>query len=143
MYDVSIQEFAGVDGAILCAAVADFTPATVADRKIKREKDDLTLQLVPTQDIAAALGTKKTKHQVLVGFALETDNECENARLKLEKKNFDFIVLNSLNDKNAGFAFDTNKISIIHKNGEVVDFQLKTKAEVAEDIVAAMTSIFV
>ncbi|MDR1654065.1 MAG: bifunctional phosphopantothenoylcysteine decarboxylase/phosphopantothenate--cysteine ligase CoaBC [Prevotellaceae bacterium] len=142
MYDVVCNEFTNVDGAILCAAVADFTPEKVSDRKIKRGHDNLTLQLFPTRDIAQALGKQKKENQVVVGFALETDRGLENARQKLEKKNFDFIVLNSLNDKNAGFAYSTNKISIIHQNGETIDFQLKPKTEVAEDIVLAMTDVF-
>ena len=123
------------DAGILCAAVADFRPETVADKKIKREKDEgLTLQLRATQDIAANLGSLKQKGQLLIGFALETNNEQQNAEGKLERKNFDFIVLNSLNDAGAGFRHDTNKISIIDRKGRT-DYPLKPKTEVAQDIV--------
>ena len=123
------------DAGILCAAVADSRPETVADKKIKREKDEgLTLQLRATQDIAANLGSLKQKGQLLIGFALETNNEQQNAEGKLERKNFDFIVLNSLNDAGAGFRHDTNKISIIDRKGRT-DYPLKPKTEVAQDIV--------
>lgn len=123
------------DAGILCAAVADFRPETVADKKIKREKEEgLTLQLRATQDIAANLGSLKQKGQLLIGFALETNNEQQNAEGKLERKNFDFIVLNSLNDAGAGFRHDTNKISIIDRKGRT-DYPLKPKTEVAQDIV--------
>ncbi|WP_302615086.1 phosphopantothenoylcysteine decarboxylase, partial [uncultured Bacteroides sp.] len=127
--------FSGVDAAILCAAVADYRPETVADKKIKREKEEeLTLHLRATKDIAAGLGAAKRKDQLLVGFALETNNEQQNAEGKLERKNFDFIVLNSLNDAGAGFRHDTNKISIIDRKGRT-DYPLKTKTEVARDII--------
>ena len=123
------------DAGILCAAVADFRPETVADKKIKREKEEgLTLQLRATQDIAANLGSLKHKGQLLIGFALETNNEQQNAEGKLERKNFDFIVMNSLNDSGAGFRHDTNKISIIDRKGRI-DYPLKPKTEVAQDIV--------
>ena len=123
------------DAGILCAAVADFRPATVADSKIKREKEEeLTLHLQATKDIAALLGSIKRTDQTLVGFALETNNEQQNAEGKLERKNFDFIVLNSLNDAGAGFQHDTNKISIIDRKGRT-DYSLKPKAEVAQDII--------
>lgn len=134
MYEYATTLFKNVDAAILCAAVADFTPEKAASEKIKREKNDLTLQLKPTRDIAAALGNSKTNKQVLAGFALETNDEKENAKGKLERKNLDFIVLNSMNDKGAGFRVDTNKISIIDKNG-CTDFSLKDKKEVANDII--------
>jgi hypothetical protein len=106
-------EFDSSDICILCAAVADFRPETQADEKIKREKDDLIIRLKPTQDIAANLGSRKKENQILVGFALETNNEAENALGKLTRKNLDFIVLNSLKDANACFGYDTNKITII------------------------------
>lgn len=122
------------DAGILCAAVADFRPATVADRKIKREKEELTLCLQATNDIAALLGASKEKGQRLIGFALETNNEQQNAEGKLERKNFDFIVLNSLNDAGAGFRHDTNKISIIDREGRT-DYPLESKTEVARDII--------
>lgn len=118
----------------MCAAVADFTPETVAGHKIKREKDNLTLQLKPTQDIAAALGNRKKDGQTLVGFALETNDETKNAQRKLERKNLDFIVLNSLNDQGAGFRCDTNKITIIDRQG-ATPYPLKSKQEVARDII--------
>ena len=124
MYDAATKLFKKADVAILCAAVADFTVAQTASEKIKRDKEDLT----------AALGAKKTAEQKLVGFALETIDECHNARLKLKKKNLDFIVLNSLNDDGAGFQNDTNKITIINNEGEY-PYPLKNKAEVARDII--------
>lgn len=134
MYDRATLIFPAVDAGILCAAVADFTPETMADEKIKRKGDDMVIRLKPTQDIAASLGQMKTEAQILVGFALETNDEKNNAQLKLKKKNLDFIVLNSLNDEGAGFRCDTNKITIISVDDEK-DFPLKSKAEVAKDIV--------
>ncbi len=134
MFEATIREFPQQDVAILSAAVADFTPEHMADVKIKREKDDLTFTLKPTHDIAATLGTMKQENQKLVGFALETNQERENAERKLTKKNLDFIVLNSLNDKGAGFGYDTNKITILDKTGQC-DFPLKSKQQVAEDII--------
>lgn len=135
MYEASNKEFDTSDICILCAAVADFRPETQADEKIKREKDDLVIRLKPTQDIAASLGAKKKENQILVGFALETNNEAENAQGKLIRKNLDFIVLNSLKDANACFGYDTNKITIIEKNGNSEAFCLKSKTEVAKDII--------
>ena len=135
MYKAAQAHFPDADAGILCAAVADYRPATVADKKIKREKEEeLTLHLRATQDIAASLGAIKRKQQCLVGFALETNNEQQNAEGKLERKNFDFIVLNSLNDAGAGFRYDTNKISIIDRKGRT-DYPLKSKTEVAQDII--------
>ena len=131
----SKKYFAEADAGILCAAVADFRPEVVADKKIKREKEEeLTLHLQATEDIAASLGALKGKNQLLVGFALETNNEQQNAEGKLERKNFDFVVLNSLNDAGAGFRYDTNKISIIDRKGRT-DYPLKSKTEVAQDII--------
>ena len=135
MYEASNKEFDTSDICILCAAVADFRPENQADEKIKREKDDLVIRLKPTQDIAASLGAKKKDNQILVGFALETNNEAENAQGKLIRKNLDFIVLNSLKDANACFGYDTNKITIIEKNGNSEAFCLKSKTEVAKDII--------
>ena len=136
--------FPQADAAILCAAVADYTPEHVADEKIKREKTgDMTLALKPTQDIAAALGRMKadsTERKVLVGFALETHNEQQNAEDKLKRKNLDFIVLNSLNDKGAGFRYDTNKVTIIDAEGRR-EYPLKTKDEVAVDIVDRLAEV--
>ena len=134
MYDEATRLYPTCTDAILCAAVADFTPETTADEKIKREGDDMILRLNPTRDIAAELGRMKRSGQRLVGFALETNNEASNAREKLQRKNFDFIVLNSLRDENAGFMHDTNKITIISPTSEH-QFELKTKSEVARDIV--------
>lgn len=134
MYEAANSRFADCDAGILCAAVADFTPATRAEQKIKRHGDDLVLQLKPTQDIAASLGKQKRQNQVLVGFALETNDEMQNAQDKLQRKNFDFIVMNSLQDKGAGFRVDTNKITIISAQGST-PYPLKSKGEVACDII--------
>ena len=136
MYDAAVKVFSGSDGAIMCAAVADFTPKVKAGVKTKRGKEDWSLELEPTKDIAAGLGKLKSEKQILVGFALETNNELENAQKKLEKKNLDFIVLNSLNDKGAGFGVDTNKITILERDNKKQEFELKSKVEVARDIVA-------
>ena len=137
MYQAATEAFKDSDAAILCAAVADFRPATQATQKIKREKDDLVLRLEPTHDIAAALGKMKTEKQVLVGFALETNDEESNAKKKLEKKNLDFIVLNSLRHEGTCFQSDENQISIISKEGQH-DYEKKTKQEVAKDIISEM-----
>ncbi|MCQ2250667.1 MAG: bifunctional phosphopantothenoylcysteine decarboxylase/phosphopantothenate--cysteine ligase CoaBC [Bacteroidales bacterium] len=134
MYNACMENFPKCDAAVMSAAVADFTPATKADQKIKKTGDDMTLHLSATKDIAKALGQMKTDRQVFVGFALETQNEMANAQKKLESKNFDFIVLNSLNDKGAGFGHDTNKITIVSRMDGTVDFALKPKTEVASDI---------
>ena len=140
MYKAAQAHFPDADAGILCAAVADYRPETVADKKIKREKEEeLTLHLQATQDIAASLGAIKRKQQCLVGFALETNNEQQNAEGKLERKNFDFIVLNSLNDAGAGFRHDTNKISIIDRKGRT-DYPLKSKTEVAQDIIDCLVA---
>lgn len=134
MYEACMKEFPTCDAGILCAAVADFKPICVADQKIKRGAEDLCIQLTPNQDIAAALGRIKTADQKLIGFALETHNEMSNAQNKLQKKNLDAIVLNSLQDKGAGFRHDTNKVSIISAT-DTLDYPLKNKQEVARDIV--------
>ena len=134
MYEEARRAYTDADAGILCAAVADFTPDYTADHKIKRGKDGMTIQLKPTKDIAASLGATKKEGQVLVGFALETNDEQQNAKGKLERKNFDFIVLNSLNDKGAGFRVDTNKISIIDRQ-DTTSYPLKNKSEVAKDII--------
>jgi phosphopantothenoylcysteine decarboxylase/phosphopantothenate--cysteine ligase len=136
MYDAAMKIASETDIQILCAAVADYTPSQKAEEKIKREKTgDILLELKPTKDIAAALGKQKRNDQIIIGFALETTDEEENAKEKCVKKNFDFIVLNSLNDPNAGFQYDTNKITIINKNGEKSPYELKDKKSVAKDIV--------
>jgi phosphopantothenoylcysteine decarboxylase/phosphopantothenate--cysteine ligase len=140
MYDAATTHFPQADIAILSAAVADFTPETTADKKIKRKGDELVLNLRPTQDIAAALGAIKNDKQLLVGFALETDNEVQNAQDKMKRKNFDFIVLNSLQDKGAGFRVDTNKITIIDRQQGTTAYETKSKQEVAEDIVEYIVS---
>lgn len=142
MHEATLREFADADAAILCAAVADFTPEEVADHKIKREHDGLVLRLKPTHDIAAALGQRKQAHQCLVGFALETDHEAEHAQDKLRRKNLNFIVLNSLRDAGAGFRHDTNKITILDAEGSTA-YPLKSKKEVAADIVDRLCREFV
>jgi phosphopantothenoylcysteine decarboxylase / phosphopantothenate---cysteine ligase len=134
MYEAAINFYKTSDAAILCAAVADFKPANVSETKIKREKNDLTIQLKPTNDIAASLGKIKKSNQILVGFALETNDEERNAKLKLEHKKFDFIVLNSLRNEGTCFRSENNKIAIIDINGKQ-DFPLKSKKDVAKDII--------
>lgn len=140
MHQACLEVFPQTDGAVMCAAVADFTPLRYADSKIKRTGDQLVIELKPTPDIAADLGRLKSDRQLLVGFALETHNELSNAFAKLERKNLDLIVLNSLNDPGAGFGVDTNKITLIGKNNNPAFYELKSKAEVAADIVAAIVS---
>ncbi|MFV0418044.1 MAG: bifunctional phosphopantothenoylcysteine decarboxylase/phosphopantothenate--cysteine ligase CoaBC [Dysgonomonas sp.] len=135
MYNASIKAFPTADAAILCAAVADFRPAEQFSEKVKREGQILNISLVPNKDIAASLGKMKKANQLLVGFALETNDEEANALKKIVKKNLDFIVLNSLKDSGAGFKHDTNKIAIINRNGQRTDFALKSKTEVASDII--------
>jgi phosphopantothenoylcysteine decarboxylase / phosphopantothenate---cysteine ligase len=135
MYEACTQHFLQADAAILSAAVADFTPVLPNHSKIKREKENYTIELKPTLDIASELGKVKKQGQVLIGFALETDNEMENAKIKRAKKNFNFIVLNSLKDEGAGFRTDTNKITIIDENNKINGYELKHKDEVAKDIV--------
>jgi NAD(P)-dependent dehydrogenase (short-subunit alcohol dehydrogenase family) len=141
MYEATTTAFTEANAAILCAAVADFTPETTADTKIKREGDDLVLRLKPTHDIAAALGRMKQPHQRLVGFALETHDETAHAQDKLRRKQLDFIVLNSLRDSGAGFRHDTNKVTIISAS-HAEEYPLKSKAEVAKDIVDELVRRF-
>lgn len=141
MHDESIRLFPSTDVAIMCAAVADYAPAHVADKKIKREKDDVpVIELVKNPDIAARLGEMKQGGQLLVGFALETNDESVNAQEKLMRKNLDMIVMNSLQDKGAGFRTDTNKVTIFCADGTKKEFGLKAKAEVAKDIIDAITT---
>lgn len=135
MYNASVNAFPGMNAAILCAAVADFRPSEQYAEKVKRGEDILNISLVPNKDIAASLGKMKKANQVLIGFALETNDEEANALKKMAKKNLDFIVLNSLNDKGAGFKYDTNKIAILNKEGIRKDFPLKAKKDVASDII--------
>lgn len=142
MYDAAISAFPDADAAILCAAVADYKPTQKMEEKIKRETSgELSLHLTPNKDIAASLGAIKKEKQVLVGFALETNNEEAHAADKLRRKNLDFIVLNSLREKGAGFRCDTNKVSIIDNKGVVSDFPLKQKQEVASDIVDKLATL--
>ena len=141
MYNEVMNRFYGMDGAILCAAVADFTPIEEASTKLKRGNENLILELIPTQDIAASVGSMKIDSQFLVAFALETNNEEANATGKMIAKNFDFIVLNSLQDKEAGFGYDTNKISIIYRSGLKKEYELKSKNNVAEDIITEIKQI--
>ncbi|MGB5395433.1 MAG: bifunctional phosphopantothenoylcysteine decarboxylase/phosphopantothenate--cysteine ligase CoaBC [Lutimonas sp.] len=133
MYKAVHQFYRDVDIGIFAAAVSDYRPAVISDFKIKKKENNLHLDLIPTQDILASAGKFKDK-QFLVGFALETDNELENAKTKLRKKNLDMIVLNSLQDEGAGFRKNTNKITIIDKNERILSFELKEKSEVAKDI---------
>jgi len=133
MYKAAHTYYNEMDIAILAAAVADFKPVTIATQKIKKKEAGLTIELTQTKDILASLGAQKNK-QILVGFALETNNELENAKSKLKRKNLDLIVLNSLQDKGAGFQKDTNKVSLIDKDEKVIEFDLKSKTEVAKDI---------
>lgn len=142
MYKACCDIFPKCDAGIMCAAVADFTPADRSDEKIKR-KGEMTITLKPTQDIAAEMGRIKKENQTLVGFALETNDEILNAEGKLERKNLDFIVLNSLNDKGAGFMHDTNKITILEKGGISTEYELKSKKEVAKDIVDKLLKVIV
>lgn len=138
MYKEVNRLFPSSDVAILSAAVADYRPKSVAGKKIKKADAVLNIELEPTADILKSLGEKKKKNQFLVGFALETDHEIENAKKKIKSKNLDLIVLNSLNDKGAGFGYDTNKITLIDRNNKMVRFELKSKQEVAADILNAI-----
>lgn len=139
MYQACEANFDGQDIVVMAAAVADYTPANPEKQKIKKTEDNFTLEMSKTIDIALSLGAKK-KNQIMVGFALETENELKNALDKLHKKNLDFIVLNSLSDEGAGFEYDTNKITIIDSNNNIKEFELKTKAEVAKDIINEIAS---
>lgn len=138
MYEACVAVFPQTDIAVLAAAVADYRPTVKADQKIKKKDENLTIELTKTRDIAASLGKIKQKNQMVVGFALETEHEQDNALKKLESKNFDMIVLNSLNDAGAGFGHDTNKITLIDRSGAVKKFDLKSKKAVARDIVSAI-----
>lgn len=140
MLEAAQNHFPRCDAAILAAAVADYRPEKAADKKIKRnDSENLAITLTANPDIAATLGKMKKPSQMLVGFALETDNEEQNALKKLEKKNLDFIVLNSLQDTGAGFGHETNKITILSRGGEKKSFELKTKKEVAKDILGLLS----
>lgn len=135
MFEIAMEKFPECNGAVMAAAVSDYRVKNAANTKIKRENKNLTLELVPNKDIAEALGKIKNSKQILCGFALETDNEYENALKKLKKKKLDFIVLNSLNEKGSGFQYDTNKITILDAHNNIKKYQLKTKVAVAKDIV--------
>ncbi len=139
MYEAAMEHFPGSDAAILCAAVADFTPAQTSDTKIKR-KGEITLKLKPNPDIAASLGAIKRPDQRMVGFALETNDEFSNAQDKLERKNLDFIVLNSLRDEGAGFGYDTNKVTLIDRNGSD-ELPLQSKKDVAKAIITKLAGL--
>jgi phosphopantothenoylcysteine decarboxylase / phosphopantothenate---cysteine ligase len=141
MYEAAMKHFDNCDAAVLAAAVADYRPKHVSDIKIKKKEGDLTIELEKTTDIAAALGAKKKKNQKIVGFALETNDELSNAISKLKRKNFDFIVLNSLRDAGAGFSHDTNKITIVFDENNVKSFDLKQKDDVARDIVNELVKL--
>jgi phosphopantothenoylcysteine decarboxylase/phosphopantothenate--cysteine ligase len=141
MHDECIGRFTEADIVIMAAAVADYTPARVSDKKIKKKEGEWAIPLTRTTDILEAIGKAKKAGQVLVGFALETDNEVENARSKMERKNLDLIVLNSLKDSGAGFGHDTNRITIIGKGNFCKEFELKSKREVALDIINTVTEI--
>ena len=142
MYQAVQKLFPTSDITVMSAAVADFTPKKVAENKIKKGGNTLELELKRTKDILKSLGKIKNNKQILVGFAMETENELNNAKAKLKKKNLDFIVLNSLNEKNAGFKHDTNKITMIDKNNSVKEFALKTKTDVAKDIFNEILKIY-
>jgi phosphopantothenoylcysteine decarboxylase/phosphopantothenate--cysteine ligase len=141
MYSAAIDIFAKCSAAILVAAVADFTPKQVQNQKIKRKSESLSIELTPTRDIAQELGKLKKKNQILIGFALETDNEQDNALSKLKSKNLDLIVLNSLREKGAGFGVDSNKVTMINRDGTITPFELKPKKDVAKDIVNKLVDI--
>lgn len=141
MYNMALKFFPECDGAILAAAVSDYTPVEQKNNKIKHSENILELKLKPTPDIARSLGGIKKNNQFLIGFALETENEIENAKEKLLKKNFDFIIINSLNDEGAGFKYKTNKITILDKNNNLYKYPLKTKLEVAEDIITKICEL--
>ncbi len=142
MYEAAIRLFPLMDGAIMAAAVADYRPKVIADEKIKKSNDNLVIELEKTPDIAASLGEVKRSEQFLVGFALETNNELSNAQSKLRRKNLDMIVLNSLKDEGAGFEVDTNKVTFLYQNDTTKAFELKSKRDVAVDIVNEICELF-
>jgi phosphopantothenoylcysteine decarboxylase/phosphopantothenate--cysteine ligase len=141
MYRACVEAFPSTDVAIMSAAVADYAPLNKSDDKIKKGNEDLSIDLVKTKDILKSLGERKVNGQILVGFALETRNEKEYAVNKLRSKNADLIVMNSLNDQGAGFGVDTNKITIFEKNGNETEYELKSKKEVARDIVDRIVNL--
>ncbi len=142
MYNACTTQFDKSDIAVMAAAVADYTPVEVAANKIKKNEDELVIELKKTKDILKSFGEKKSKEQVLVGFALETNNEKEYALDKLKSKNADMIVMNSLNDKGAGFGTDTNKITIFDKSGKEFNYELMSKKEAAKNIVDTIIQLY-
>jgi phosphopantothenoylcysteine decarboxylase/phosphopantothenate--cysteine ligase len=142
MYEAAAVVAPLADGWIFAAAVADYRPASVATEKIKKEGDTLTLELVKNVDIAATLGQTKRAEQFAVGFALETTNELAHAQAKLQRKNFDLVVLNSLRDAGAGFGHDTNKVTVLDRRGQVLDFELQAKTELARVLVQLILTRF-
>lgn len=143
MFNACMKNFLSCHAAILSAAVADFTPEITYTDKIKRGKDDIEFRMKPTKDIAAELGKLKKKDQILAGFALESQDELANAIGKLKRKNFDFIMLNSVREAGAGFGVDTNKITIVDKYNIIDKFELKSKKKVAVDIIKKLTDMLV
>lgn len=141
LFNASVKVFKTADISVLSAAVADYKPSKMANQKIKKSSATKAIDLIPTKDTLAELGKLKTKKQLLVGFALETENEVANAKEKIKKKNLDLIILNSLKDKGAGFKTDTNKITIIDKNNKITKFELKSKENVAKDILKAIQNL--
>jgi phosphopantothenoylcysteine decarboxylase/phosphopantothenate--cysteine ligase len=142
MFEATTQAFETADAAILAAAVADYRPKNVSDIKIKKKENEMFVELEKTPDIAAHLGKMKTEKQRLIGFALETNNELANAIEKKQRKNFDFIVLNSLRDAGAGFNHETNKITLVFDETNIKNFELKSKKDAADDIVEALKNLF-
>jgi phosphopantothenoylcysteine decarboxylase/phosphopantothenate--cysteine ligase len=130
-----------LDIAVMAAAVADYTPAEISLEKVKKKEGDLKIKLKRTTDIIKSLGASKKTHQILIGFAMETQNEIENAKKKVTVKNADIIVLNSLKDKGAGFKTDTNKVTFVYPNNKLKEFELKSKLDVARDIVNAVKDL--
>jgi phosphopantothenoylcysteine decarboxylase/phosphopantothenate--cysteine ligase len=143
MFESCMNLYPGCDISVMAAAVADYTPSRASDSKIKKEKEKLVLELEPTMDILETMGKSKKKGQLLVGFALESENEIDNAKAKLKKKSLDLIILNSLKDAGAGFKHDTNKVSFIEPSGKVHDYPMKSKKEVAQDILDAIGKLVV
>jgi phosphopantothenoylcysteine decarboxylase/phosphopantothenate--cysteine ligase len=138
MYIACMRNFSTYDIVVMAAAVADYSPRTIYNKKIKKKSEEFSLELKKTKDILSEAGKRKSEKQTLVGFALETNDEKENAIKKLKQKNADLIILNSMNDKGAGFGVETNRITIFDKNRKEYKFSMKTKKEVAQDIVNAI-----
>jgi phosphopantothenoylcysteine decarboxylase/phosphopantothenate--cysteine ligase len=141
MYDTVNNNFKTSDISIFTAAVSDYAPEIVASNKIKKSEEKILIPLVKTTDILSEMTAHKTENQFVVGFSLETENELKNAKEKLERKDLDMIVLNSLNNEGAGFQCDTNKITIIDRENNIIDFELKSKSEVAKDIVSKIIEL--